>query len=95
VTLLLLVGAGCSSNNSGGGGGNTSKPLVIGASLALSGDFAQPGEASRRGYAIWQDMVNKNGGLLGRQVQLKIVDDASDQQRGICRCHSTAGSSRA
>jgi branched-chain amino acid transport system substrate-binding protein len=80
VALLLLVAAGCSSNsNSSGGGGDTSKPLVIGASLPLSGDFAQPGEASRRGYQIWQEMVNKNGGLLKRQVQLKIVDDASDQ----------------
>src|SRR6266536_4826344 len=80
VTLLLLVAAGCSSNsNSSGGGGDTSKPLVIGASLPLSGDFAQPGEASRRGYQIWQEMLNKNGGLLKRQVQLKVVDDASDQ----------------
>jgi branched-chain amino acid transport system substrate-binding protein len=79
VTLLLLVAAGCSSNSNSGGGGDTSKPLVIGASLPLSGDFAQPGEASRRGYTIWQEMVNKNGGLLKRQVQLKIVDDASDQ----------------
>jgi branched-chain amino acid transport system substrate-binding protein len=80
LVALALVVAGCSSNkSSGGGGGNTSKPLVIGASLPLSGDFAQPGEASRRGYAIWQDMVNKNGGLLNRQVQLKVVDDASDQ----------------
>jgi len=80
VTLLLLVAAGCSSNGgSSGGGGETSKPLVIGASLPLSGDFSQPGEASHRGYTIWQEMVNKNGGLLKRQVQLKIVDDASDQ----------------
>ncbi|HZD73388.1 MAG TPA: amino acid ABC transporter substrate-binding protein [Actinomycetota bacterium] len=80
VTLVLLVAAGCSSNgNSGGGGGESSKPLVIGASLPLSGDFSQPGEASHRGYEIWKDMVNKGGGLLGRQVQLKVVDDASDQ----------------
>jgi branched-chain amino acid transport system substrate-binding protein len=80
VALLLLVAAGCSSNsNSGGGGGDTSKPLVIGTSLPLSGDFAQPGEASKKGYTIWQEMVNKNGGLLKRQVQFKIVDDASDQ----------------
>jgi len=80
VTLLLLVAAGCSSNSSSSGGsGNTSKPLVVGASLPLSGDFAQPGEASKKGYTIWQEMVNKNGGLLKRQVQLKIVDDASDQ----------------
>lgn len=78
LVALLLVAAGCSKSESGGGGENA-KPLVIGASLPLSGDFAQPGEASRRGYAIWQDMVNKDGGLLKRQVQLKVVDDASDQ----------------
>jgi branched-chain amino acid transport system substrate-binding protein len=77
VLAVALVAAACSSG--GGGGGDTSKPLVIGASLPLSGDFAQPGEASRRGYTIWQDMVNANGGLLGRQVELKIVDDASSQ----------------
>ena len=77
VLAVALVAAACSSG--GGGGGDPSKPLVIGASLPLSGDFAQPGEASRRGYQIWQDMVNANGGLLGRQVELKIVDDASDQ----------------
>ena len=72
VALLLLLAAGCSSKSNSGGGGSSSKPLVIGASLPLSGDFAQPGEASHRGYQIWQDMVNKNGGLLKRQVQLKI-----------------------
>jgi branched-chain amino acid transport system substrate-binding protein len=75
VHAAVLVAAGCT----GGGGGGNSKPLVIGASLPGTGDFAQPGEASKRGYTIWQDMVNSSGGLLGRQVQLRIVDDASDQ----------------
>ena len=75
VLAVALVAAGCS----GGGGGGNDKPLVIGASLPLSGDFSQPGEASQRGYTIWRDMVNSKGGLLGRQVDLKIVDDASDQ----------------
>jgi branched-chain amino acid transport system substrate-binding protein len=74
--VLALVAAGCSSD--GGGGGNT-EPIVIGASLPLTGDFSQPGVASQRGYTIWQDMVNANGGLLGRQVELKIVDDGSNQ----------------
>jgi branched-chain amino acid transport system substrate-binding protein len=75
MLAAVLVAAGCT----GGGGGGDSKPLVIGASLPASGDFAQPGEASKRGYTIWRDMVNSSGGLLGRQVQLKIVDDASNQ----------------
>src|SRR6266511_803586 len=73
---LALVAAGCSSD--GGGGGNA-EPIVIGASLPLTGDLSQPGVASQRGYTIWQDMVNANGGILRRQVELKIVDDASDQ----------------
>src|SRR6266496_1906162 len=76
VLAVVMVMAGCSG---GGGGGASSKPLVIGASLPLSGDFSQPGEASHRGYLIWQQLVNSGGGLLKRQVQLKIVDDASDQ----------------
>jgi branched-chain amino acid transport system substrate-binding protein len=58
---------------------DSSKPLVIGVSLPLTGDFAQPGGEARRGYEVWQAMVNAKGGVLGRQVQLKITDDASNQ----------------
>ena len=54
-------------------------PIVIGISLPLTGDFSQPGGEAKRGYEIWQKQVNAKGGLLGRQVQLKIVDDASGQ----------------
>jgi branched-chain amino acid transport system substrate-binding protein len=75
VLAGVLVAAGCTSDRAGG----SAEALVIGASLPASGDFAQPGEASKRGYTIWQDMVNSGGGLLGRQVELKIVDDGSSQ----------------
>ncbi|GAA3507914.1 branched-chain amino acid transport system substrate-binding protein [Streptosporangium album] len=53
--------------------------IVIGVSLPLSGDFAQPGGEAKRGYEVWRDQVNAKGGVLGRKVQLKIVDDASNQ----------------
>jgi ABC-type branched-subunit amino acid transport system substrate-binding protein len=75
LLVIALVASACGS----GGGDDTSKPVLIGASLPLTGDFAQPGEASKRGYTIWQDMVNDSGGLLGRKVNLKIVDNASKQ----------------
>ncbi len=54
--------------------------MTIGASLPLSGDFSQPGKAAQQGYKIWKDMVNAKGGLLGRPVKMKIVDDASSQK---------------
>lgn len=63
------------ANNNAG----NSKPIVIGVSLPLSGDFQQPGGEAKKGYEVWQSQINKKGGLLGRQVQLKIVDDASNQ----------------
>jgi branched-chain amino acid transport system substrate-binding protein len=54
-------------------------PIKIGISLPITGSFSEPGTAARRGYQIWQQLVNKKGGLLGRQVQLVITDDQSDQ----------------
>jgi branched-chain amino acid transport system substrate-binding protein len=52
-------------------------PIKIGISLSLSGDFSADGMGFQQGYQLWADTVNKNGGLLGRQVQLDIVSDAS------------------
>lgn len=54
-------------------------PIVIGASLPLTGDFSQPGTQAKRGYEVWRDMVNADGGLLDRKVTLKLTDDASNQ----------------
>jgi branched-chain amino acid transport system substrate-binding protein len=72
---LTLVAAGCG----GGGGSGGNEPIKIGASLPLTGDFSEPGQAAKQGYQIWQDRVNNNGGLLGRQVRIVVKDDASDQ----------------
>jgi branched-chain amino acid transport system substrate-binding protein len=54
-------------------------PITIGISLPLTGDFSQPGTQAKRGYEVWRDTVNADGGILGRQVKLKITDDASNQ----------------
>src|SRR5919204_678820 len=53
-------------------------PIKIGISLPLTGRFSDPGQAAQDGYQLWAAMINKKGGLLGRQVQLIIGDDASD-----------------
>jgi branched-chain amino acid transport system substrate-binding protein len=78
VAVLLAVGA-CGTAPSKSTGASSSKPLVVGISLPLTGDFSQPGGAARQGYEIWRDEVNAAGGILGRKVQLKITDDASSQ----------------
>ena len=56
---------------------SSSTPITIGASLSLTGDFSADGQAFQRGYELWASDVNKNGGLLGRQVKLTILNDNS------------------
>lgn len=79
LALTLSLGACASSSNNGGANSSaTSKePLVIGASLSLTGDFADSGKAVQRGYELWANQVNARGGLEGRRVTMKLVDDAS------------------
>ena len=82
ASLAALLGTGlaaCGQRPSEKAAGNTGKPIVIGISLPLTGDFSQPGSEAKRGYEVWASQLNKKGGLLGRQIQLKIVDDASSQ----------------
>ncbi len=56
---------------------STKAPIVIGVSLSLTGDFSADGQAFQRGYQLWMNDVNAHGGLLGRQVKLKILNDNS------------------
>jgi len=79
VAALVVGGqATTTSGTSDTGGGD---PIVIGVSLPLTGDFSEPGKGVQRGYEAWAAYVNENGGLLGRQVELVILDDQSSADR--------------
>jgi branched-chain amino acid transport system substrate-binding protein len=74
--VLTLSLAACGG---GDGGAESDEPLRIGTSLPLTGEFSQPGTAAREGYEVWVEMVNADGGLLDREVELVVKDDASNQ----------------
>jgi branched-chain amino acid transport system substrate-binding protein len=75
--LLALSLAACGNSSGGSSGG--SGPILVGADLSLSGDFATEGVPYARGYNMWATYVNSHGGLLGRQVKMDILSDASNQ----------------
>src|SRR5690242_1448344 len=79
VVAAALAAGGCSRATSGQG--QAEQPLTVGISLSGSGDFADPSRAARRGYELWAETTNAKGGILGRKVQLTILDDASDPDR--------------
>lgn len=76
VLLASLAGTEISAGPSG-------PPIRIGASLPLTGRFSEPGSAAKRGYEIWARLVNEKGGLLGRPVQLTVLDNASTQRTAV------------
>jgi len=78
AAAAALALSGCSAGDSGD---TTDDPIVIGISLPLTGDFSEPGKGVQRGYEAWAKIVNDKGGLLGRKVELKILDDQSNADR--------------
>jgi branched-chain amino acid transport system substrate-binding protein len=76
---LVLLTTACS----GGSGSSGTGPILIGVSVSLSGDFSSDGKAIEQGYDLWAADVNATGGLLGRKVQMKYVDDASSAQQVV------------
>jgi branched-chain amino acid transport system substrate-binding protein len=54
------------------------EPIKIGFSMALTGPLAGAGQGALIGMKVWEDDINKKGGLLGRKVQLVYYDDKSN-----------------
>ena len=78
LILLFVVACGGASTTSTTTPTPVNKtPIKIGTSLSFSGDFSADGMAFQQGYELWAADINKAGGLLGRQVQLDIVNDNS------------------
>ncbi|MGX7197170.1 ABC transporter substrate-binding protein [Enterococcus olivae] len=82
---LFLLGA-CSAGPSGGGsgsgseGGNTADgdTIKIGLNLELSGPVAGYGTQEQDGVQLAVDQINEDGGILGKQVELVVKDNKSD-----------------
>lgn len=82
ITILAACSSGGGGSSSSGSSPKNTKPIVIGASLSFTGDFSADGEAFKRGYLLWASDVNKAGGIDGRKVQFKFLDDKSDPTQG-------------
>ena len=81
VSAIALLASGCATSAAAA---STSKsPILIGASVSLSGDFAPDGLSFEQGYKLWAADINRAGGLLGRPVKLVFLNDASSPQQVV------------
>jgi branched-chain amino acid transport system substrate-binding protein len=71
IRLLLVWLAGLSAAFA------QENPIVVGAVISQTGAHAQLAADYLKGLQLWREQVNASGGLLGRSVELRLLDDAS------------------
>jgi branched-chain amino acid transport system substrate-binding protein len=80
ASLMLLTACGGATgggNTAGDSGGGT---ILVGVITPTSGSSAQMGKDMNNAIQMAADEVNKNGGVLGKQIKLEFEDDGCDPQ---------------
>ncbi len=75
VVSLSLVLAGCSTSETSSGSGDT---IQIGLQAPLTGDYAAEGQWAQQSVEVAAELINKKGGVLGKSIEIVVVDDASN-----------------
>jgi ABC-type branched-subunit amino acid transport system substrate-binding protein len=91
--FLELTG-GCGSTAAGGGKGAVDPagpPLVIGASIGLTGSLSGNSTAMQGGLLAAVAQINALGGILGREVVVSTQDDQSDPNQALTVAQSLVG----
>lgn len=73
LVSLSLVLAGCAAP-----GATASETIKIGLQAPLTGDFAAEGQWAQQSVQVAAELINKKGGVLGKQIEIVVVDDASN-----------------
>src|SRR3989441_12749874 len=74
-TVVGIVIGALALGGSGALVAQAADPIKIGFGMALTGGLSANGKPALLALQIWNDDVNKKGGLLGRPVELVYYDD--------------------
>ena len=65
--------------------------ITIGLVAPLTGPVAAYGDQVKNGAQTAVDVINKNGGVLGEKLVLKLADDAGDPKQGVSSANLLVG----
>ena len=78
-TLLVLAGLSLAGISNA----RAADPIKIAGSFDLSGGAAAIGQETKVGVEYAVEVLNKRGGVLGRQIQLELQDNGTNTQRAV------------
>jgi len=85
ASLAVALG-GCSGGGDTGSnasGSAAAEPIKIGAVLSLTGTYAALGESERNALELEVKRINAAGGVSGRQIEVIVEDDATDEAKAV------------
>jgi branched-chain amino acid transport system substrate-binding protein len=91
VSVLAACTSASNPGSSASPTSNSTGPIIIGTSLSETGQFQADGLAFKAGYELWAQDVNAHGGLLGRKVVLKIINDDSSPNQVVTNYQTLFG----
>ncbi|MBP2672773.1 MAG: transporter substrate binding protein precursor, partial [candidate division NC10 bacterium] len=59
------------------------EPIRIGAIFSVTGPASFLGEPERNTAKMLEEQINRDGGLLGRKVEVIVYDDESDTTKAV------------
>jgi branched-chain amino acid transport system substrate-binding protein len=77
VSMLAACGGGSSADKASGSSGGSDEPIKIGMVAALTGPVAAYGVQTTNAFKLAVRDINKAGGILGRDVEVEVVDNQS------------------
>jgi branched-chain amino acid transport system substrate-binding protein len=82
AAVLAVAVVGCSSG-ANTTGTTSAEPIKIGVIVSLTGTNAGLGDAEKKAIEMEVKKINDAGGINGRQVEVVIEDDASDETKAV------------
>jgi branched-chain amino acid transport system substrate-binding protein len=78
MTALMLILQGCATG--AGGGGDKIKIVVVGPMTEAAAQF---GDSMKNGVELAVEEINKNGGLLGKEIEIEVMDDKGNPKEAV------------
>src|SRR2546423_1596704 len=84
LAAVVLATAGCGAKSTSTTSGSAeSGPIKIGMIASLTGNYGPLGSEDRKAVELAVQQINDKGGLLGRHVELTVLDDKSAPDQSV------------
>ena len=87
--MRAVLAAVAATALAGFGAAQAADPIKVGTVFPLSGGAGPNGKAVTDAVKVAAEMINKSGGLLGRQLVVISKDDESTPAVGVSRANET------